>query len=77
MPKLPRGIQRQRVLKAFRRAGWEIRPTKRGTKHTVMVKEGVEGILSIPRHSTIKVGTLDRLLETAGLTVEEFLRLLK
>lgn len=75
MSKLPRGIRREKVIKAFKRAGWKVRPTKKGKRHTVMVKEGEQAILSIPRHNTIKPGTLRRLLEDAGLTVEEFLKL--
>jgi len=75
MSKLPRGIRREKVIKAFKRAGWKVRPTKKGKRHTVMVKEGEQAILSIPRHNIIKPGTLRKLLETAGLTVEEFLEL--
>lgn len=77
MPKLPREVKRDQAIKALRRAGWEIRPIKKGKRHTVMVKSGVEGLISIPRHTTIKVGTLDKILEVAGLTVEEFLKLLR
>lgn len=77
MPKLPREVKRDQAIKAFRRAGWEIRPTKKGKRHTVMVKEGVASIISIPRHRTIKAGTLDKMLEVAGLTIEEFLKLLR
>ena len=75
MPKLPRGAKRQRVINAFKRDGWQIRPTKKGKEHTVMVKEGVDAILSIPRHRIVKHGTLAKLIKIAGLTVEEFLKL--
>jgi len=75
MPKLPREAKRQRVINAFKRDGWVIRPTKKGKEHTVMVKNGVDAILSIPRHRNIKHGTLSRLIKLAGLTVEEFLKL--
>ncbi|RLC55269.1 MAG: hypothetical protein DRI80_18060 [Chloroflexota bacterium] len=75
MSKLPRGIRREKVIKAFKRAGWKVRPTRKGKRHTVMVKEGEQAILSIPRHKVIKPGTLRRLLEDAGLTIEEFLEL--
>ena len=79
MSKLPRGIRRERVIKAFSRAGWKVRSTRKGKRHTVMVKEGEQAILSIPRHNVIKPGTLRELLKaaglTVGLTVEEFLEL--
>jgi predicted RNA binding protein YcfA (HicA-like mRNA interferase family) len=77
MPKLPRDMKRAKVISAFKRDGWYVRPTKKGTEHTVLVKDGVDAILSIPRHRTIKHGTLDKLIELAGLTVDEFLKLSK
>lgn len=77
MPKLPRNMKRTQVIRAFKCDGWHIRPTKKGKEHAVLVKDGVDAILSIPRHSTIKHGTLSKLIKLAGLTVEEFLELLK
>lgn len=77
MPKLPRDMKRAKVISAFKRDGWYVRPTKKGKEHTVLVKDGVDAILSIPRHRTIKHGTLDRLIKLAGLTVERFLALAK
>jgi predicted RNA binding protein YcfA (HicA-like mRNA interferase family) len=77
MPKLPRDMKRARVIRAFKRDGWYVRPTKKGKEHTVLVKDGVDVILSIPRHPTIKHGTLSKLIEFAGLTVGEFLELSK
>ena len=43
--------------------------------HHILVKEGVEEILSVPVHGTkpIKVGLLKGLIKDAGLTNEEFL----
>lgn len=77
MPKLPRDMKRAKVISAFKRDGWYVRPTKKGKEHTVLIKDGVDAILSIPRHSTIKHGTLDKLIKLAGLTIEEFLELSK
>jgi len=68
-------MKRTRVIRAFKRSGWYVRPTKRGKEHAVLVKDGVDVILSIPRHATIKQGTLSKLIKLAGLTVEEFLKL--
>jgi predicted RNA binding protein YcfA (HicA-like mRNA interferase family) len=70
-------MKRTRVIRAFKRNGWYVRPTKKGKEHTVLIKDGVDAILSIPRHSTIKQGTLNKLIKLAGLTVEEFLALSK
>jgi len=81
-------MKRTQVIRAFKRDGWyvrfahrrlrlTVRPTKKGKEHAVLVKDGVDAILSIPRHSTIKHGTRNKLIKLAGLTVEEFLIYLK
>lgn len=63
----------ERVLKAFLRAGWQVERTgHRNPKHTVLSREGLNLILSIPRHRTVKKGLLVKLIKRAGLTVEEF-----
>lgn len=78
MPKLPRDLSPDQVIRAFKRAGWQKRPTKKkGAKHTVLVRPGAETILPIPRHRTVKTGTLRSLIDHAGLTVDEFIQLLK
>ena len=41
-----------------------------------MVKSGVRANLSIPQHKELSVGTLRALIGHAGLSVDEFLRLL-
>ncbi len=66
-----------RVIKAFGRAGWEVR--KQTGSHVKLTKEGNINILSIPVHKgkPIKQGLLRDQISKAGLTVEEFLRLYK
>ena len=77
MPKLPRDLSPDQVIRAFERAGWQKRPTKKkGAKHTVLERPGAEPILSVPRHRIVKTGTLRRLIALAGMTVEEFVQLL-
>ena len=44
--------------------------------HLVMVKPGVRVNLSVPQHKELSVGTLRVLIRHAGMTVEEFLKLL-
>jgi hypothetical protein len=41
-----------------------------------MVKEGKNATLSIPDHKEVSKGTLRSLIRAAGITVDEFTRLL-
>ncbi|MBN2398084.1 MAG: type II toxin-antitoxin system HicA family toxin [Deltaproteobacteria bacterium] len=65
-----------RVVKAFERAGWRRRPHTSGS-HTILTKAGNPAVLSIPIHKgrPIKQGLLRHQVKTAGMTVEEFLKL--
>jgi predicted RNA binding protein YcfA (HicA-like mRNA interferase family) len=67
----------QRVTKALRRAGWQVRPGRRGAKHHVMVNPDRPGIVTIPRHAEVKMGTLRVILRAAGLSPREFENLYK
>ncbi|RLG57035.1 MAG: hypothetical protein DRN88_03250 [Candidatus Hydrothermarchaeota archaeon] len=75
MAKLP-VLTGDKVVKAFSRAGWRVARQK--GSHVIMVKEGSPVILTIPVHKNkpVKRGTLRDLIKDAGLTVEEFCRLL-
>ncbi len=73
MPKLP-VISGAQAARAFERAGWH-RDRQRGS-HLIMLKPGHIASLSIPRHDELSPGTLRSLIRAAGLTVEEFSRLL-
>ena len=74
MPRLAR-ISGREAVAAFERAGFVIR-RQRGS-HIAMTKPGFPATLSIPDHRQIKPGTLRSLIRKAGLTVDEFLRLLR
>lgn len=76
MAKLPRDLATVLAIRAFKRAGWQERMPKKGSKHTVLVKDGRTAILTIPRHQTLKTGLLGGLIKQAGLTVDEFIKLL-
>lgn len=67
-------ISGREAANAFRRAGWE--PMGQVGSHLVLVKPGVRVNLSIPQHKELSVGTLRALIRAAGMTVDEFLRLL-
>lgn len=67
-------ISGKEAVQAFSRAGWQ----KAGQvgSHLVVTKSGERANLSIPQHKELSVGTLRALIRCAGLTVEEFLKLL-
>jgi len=74
MARLP-VISGEQAIRAFKRDGWLAR--RRVGSHVIMEKEGFEATLSIPLHRELRPGTLRALIRCAGLTVNEFCRLLK
>ena len=70
MPTLP-GINHERAVRALEKAGFRI---VRQGKHIVM-SDGVR-ILTIPRHNPINAITMGGIVRDAGLTIDEFRKLL-
>jgi predicted RNA binding protein YcfA (HicA-like mRNA interferase family) len=62
------------AVKAFERAGWAVRGQV--GSHVMMTKTGERANLSVPQHKELSTGTLRKLIQAAGLTVDEFLGLL-
>jgi predicted RNA binding protein YcfA (HicA-like mRNA interferase family) len=71
MPKLA-GISHQRAVKAFEKAGFRV---IREGKHISMVKDD-RIIIIIPRNNPINAFTMGGIIKDAGLTIEEFKKLL-
>jgi predicted RNA binding protein YcfA (HicA-like mRNA interferase family) len=67
-------ISGKEAAKAFEKAGW-ISLGQVGS-HLVMVKPGIRVNLSIPQHKELAMGTLRALIRNAGMTTDEFLKLL-
>jgi len=42
--------------------------------HMVLIKEGTEDTLAVPKHDPLKKGTLRGILREAGVSREEFIR---
>jgi len=74
MTRLPQ-VSGEQVVRALQRAGWE-RARQRGS-HVVLTQPGSVVTLSVPLHNPVGRGLLHDLLRKAGLTDEEFLRLLR
>jgi len=70
MPSIP-GISHQRAVRALRKAGFEV---VREGKHIVM-SDG-RRILTIPRANPVNALTMGGIARDAGLSVEEFRKLL-
>jgi predicted RNA binding protein YcfA (HicA-like mRNA interferase family) len=66
-------VSGKHMVKVFKKIGFQI--DRQTGSHIVMSKEDI--ILVIPYHSTVAKGTERELIKDAGLTVEEFNRLLK
>lgn len=74
MPTLPR-MSGRAVVKAFGRDGWQLARQK--GSHLILVKDGSWATLSVPDHREVAPGTLRSLIRASGLTVEQFLVLVK
>lgn len=70
MPKIP-GINHRNAVRALQKIGFEV---KREGKHIIM-SDGSR-ILTIPRANPINAYTMGGIAQSAGLTPEEFKRLL-
>jgi predicted RNA binding protein YcfA (HicA-like mRNA interferase family) len=70
MPKLP-GINHQDAVRALQKAGFRI---LRQGKHIVMGNDNRK--LTIPRHNPVNAITMGGIVRDAGLTIDEFRKLL-
>ena len=71
MPKIP-GVNHLRAVRALERAGFRI--LRDGKKHIVM-SDGTR-FLTIPRNNPVNAYTMGGIAQDAGLTVNEFKKLL-
>ena len=71
MPKIP-GINHLRAVRALEKAGFRV--LRDGRKHIVM-SDGAR-FLTIPRNNPVNAFTMGGIARDAGLTVDEFKKLL-
>ncbi|HUV04434.1 MAG TPA: type II toxin-antitoxin system HicA family toxin [Armatimonadota bacterium] len=74
MPKLPRDLSGKQVICALQRAGFQI--CRRKGSHVIMRRDSPLAQVVVPDHKSIDTGTLDVIIDGAGLSAEEFLGLL-
>lgn len=72
--RLPR-VTAEQTIRALKRAGWEERRQRGSHLHLVHAVHG--GRVTVPRHrGTMRLKTLEAILEQSGLTVSNFKELL-
>lgn len=69
-------VSGRKVLRAFQSDGWTLARHHRSS-HMILVKEGHLATLSVPDHREVARGTLRSLIRSSGLTVEQFVELLR
>ena len=72
MPKVP-GVNHRQAVRALKKSGFNI--VREGRKHIVM-SDGIR-FITIPRNNPINAYTMAGIAKDAGLTTEEFKKLLK
>lgn len=73
MPRVPR-ISGARARRAFERAGWTY--TRTSGDHMQLTKPGTR-TLAVPDYDELPIFILRGLIRTAGMTVDEFIALLR
>jgi predicted RNA binding protein YcfA (HicA-like mRNA interferase family) len=72
--KLPRDLSGGEVVKALERAGFYIK--RRKGSHIVLRRDSPFAQVVVPAHKRIDTGTLSSIVDGAGLTVKDFIKLL-
>jgi predicted RNA binding protein YcfA (HicA-like mRNA interferase family) len=73
--KLPTGLSGRRVRAALERAGF-VFVRQRGS-HMILRRDATSTWVVVPDHRTVKPGTPRGIIADAGLTVDEFIAVLK
>lgn len=60
-------------VKAFERAGWTCAKKKAKDAHFILRKAGDRSVLSIPDHKEVKRTLLQKQMQRAGLTEQQYL----
>ena len=76
MPKLPANISGEQLVKALAKIGYQ-RDHQTGSHIILRNNSHPFRRLTIPNHKELAKGTLRAIIRQAGLTREEFLKLLK
>lgn len=61
------------TVRKFKKAGWDA--VRQKGSHVMLTKPDYKWTLSVPLHRELGVGILKKLIDQAGLTVDEFNKL--
>ena len=75
MPRLPRDLSSRDCIKALERGGF--REVRQKGSHVVMRRDDPFAQVVVPETRKLPIGTLRSIIRSAGLTVEDFIALLK
>ncbi|HEV2056391.1 MAG TPA: type II toxin-antitoxin system HicA family toxin [Methylomirabilota bacterium] len=74
MTRLPRGLSGRKVRRALERAGFYLKRQK--GSHMVLRRDSPFAQVVVPAHASIDTGTLAAILESAGISADDFRALL-
>jgi predicted RNA binding protein YcfA (HicA-like mRNA interferase family) len=74
LTKLPRGLSGKKVVKALSQAGFYAK--RRKGSHIILRRDNPFAQVVVPDHANIDTGTLDSILDGAGISITEFLKLI-
>ena len=73
MSKLP-VISARRCIRALQKIGFVI--DRQEGSHITLIRESPPNRVTVPNHKTLKAGMLRAIIRQAGLTVDQFIKLL-
>lgn len=74
-PKLP-AVKPRQLQRVLEKRGWVL--DRVTGSHHIYKHEGMQANLSVPKHKKdMRIGTLNRILKDAGISRDEFVRLLR
>jgi predicted RNA binding protein YcfA (HicA-like mRNA interferase family) len=74
MTKIPTDLSGRALIRALEKVGFIVK-RQRGS-HIILRRDNPPARVVVPDHKSLRIGTLRTILNTAGLTVEELLKLL-
>jgi predicted RNA binding protein YcfA (HicA-like mRNA interferase family) len=74
MTKIPTDLSGRALVRALAKSGFVVK-RQRGS-HIILRRDNPPARVVVPDHKNLRVGTLRTILNTAGLTVDELLKLL-
>ena len=74
MTKIPTDLSGRALVRALAKSGFVVK-RQRGS-HNILRRDNPPARVVVPDHKNLRVGTLRTILNTAGLTVDELLKLL-